>query len=210
MPKQKVVPKGLLIIGFGGHARAVADVALASGVGKLIFLDANARDGEAFLGFPVLREFTDHLPDGWAVFAASGRADYRQTSIDQWMSQAPIATLIAPTATIGVGSEIGQGSFIGHHAHVGPMAKIGSGCIINTGAVVEHECVIGDFAHISVNAVVAGRSRVGSNSMIGAGAVVIDGVTVGSGLIVGAGATVCKNIEIPGTYVGTPARLLNR
>jgi UDP-N-acetylbacillosamine N-acetyltransferase len=39
---------GLLILGFGGHARSVADVAIASGITQLCFIDANAKPNESF------------------------------------------------------------------------------------------------------------------------------------------------------------------
>lgn len=200
---------GLLIFAFGGHARSVADVALAMGVEALCFVDNKAREGETFMGFPVVAEWDAALPDGWSVFSAMGDNKRRQKQCKLINSAGwPLATLVAPSATVGVGSIIGPGCLIGHHAHVGPAAKIGMGCIINTGAIVEHECVVADFAHISVNATVAGRSRVGRFSMIGAGATVIDNVEVAEDVLVGAGGLVLRSIQAPGVYVGTPIHKL--
>lgn len=202
---------GLLVFGFGGHARSVGDIALATGIGQLCFVDANAKEGESFLRFPVLKEWNQELPTGWQAFSAIGDALRRQQYCERIGAQGwPLATLIAPTATIGAGVEIGQGSLIAHHSHLGPMVTVGGGCIINTAAVVEHECLIGDFTHVSVNAAVAGRCVVGRNVMIGAGAVVKDGVEITDNVIVGAGAVVCRNIEQPGVYVGVPARCLKK
>jgi len=64
--------KGLRIYGFGGHARSIADVAIASGIEQLVFADLNAHDDESFLGFPVIKTFDDSPPDGWQCFAAAG------------------------------------------------------------------------------------------------------------------------------------------
>jgi len=44
----------LLILGFGGHARSVADVALSSGMPCLRFYDVSARVGEQFNDFPAI------------------------------------------------------------------------------------------------------------------------------------------------------------
>ncbi|WP_460079528.1 acetyltransferase [Pseudomonas sp. H3_H05] len=198
---------GLLILGFGGHARAVADVALASGIKQLRFIDSNARQNEAFGEFSVLRSWDEELPEGWSVIPASGDGLSRQTQCD-WVTGRgwPLATLISPTATIGTGAKIGLGTFVAHHAHVGPMAFVGVGCIVNTGAIVEHECVIDDFTHISIKAAVAGRSRVGSFCFIGAGATVIDGIKICDDVTLGAGACAHRDIERPGVYVGVPAK----
>lgn len=199
--------QGLLILGFGGHARSVADVALAAGFSSLLFIDDNAREGENFLGHPVQRDFSGPLPEGWQCLPASGDNDRRRRQIEAIKETGwPLATLVSPTATLGAGASIGPGSFVAHHAHVGPMARIGIGAIINTGAAVEHECAVGDYVHVSVNATLAGRSRLGDFVFLCAGATVIDGVAVGSGITIGAGGVVIEGIEQTGTYVGVPAR----
>lgn len=203
-------PKGLLILGFGGHARVVADIAIASGIVDFCFIDPNARAGENFLGHPVLTAWDANLPDGWQAFSAAGDNILRQGHCELIKSRAwSLARLLAPSATIGVGATIMEGCLVAQHAHVGPMATIGTGCIINTGAVVEHESSVGDFSHISVHSTVAGRSRIGRFAMIGAGAAVIDGIEIGDSVIVGAGAVVHRSIAEPGTYVGVPARRLD-
>ncbi|MBS0583230.1 MAG: NeuD/PglB/VioB family sugar acetyltransferase [Proteobacteria bacterium] len=203
------VPSGLLIHGFGGHARSVADIALAAGIAQLLFVDANARPGESLHGFEVRREWSGPLPQGWAVFSASGNGDTRRRHVAGFReARLPIATLVAPNATLGLGSRIGAGTLVARSAHVGPDAVIGEGCILNTGALVEHECTIGDYTHVSVNASIAGRSRIGALCMVGAGAVVVDGVDVCDGVTVGAGAVVVRPITVAGVYAGVPARVL--
>ncbi len=199
--------EGLFILGFGGHARSVADVALASGISDIIFFDDNARENETFAGFAVKNGLPLSLPAGWACMPASGDNHKRKTQIAM-AEQAgwAIATLISPTSSIGIGAYIGAGSFIGQHAHIGPMASVGKGCIINTGAAVEHECKVGRYAHISVNATVAGRSTVGDFCFVGAGATIIDGIAVCDDVVLGAGSTAIENISHPGNYVGVPAR----
>jgi len=199
---------GIYFLGFGGHARSVADVALAVGVNDMIFVDARARPGETFAGFATLTSLPVPLAAGWTLFPAMGENLARKAAFGHHDHMPP--KLISPTATIGILAEVGPGTLVGHHAHIGPAAVIGRGVIINTGAVVEHECQVGDFSHISVNATVAGRTRIGSNVFVGAGATVIDKISICDDVIVGAGATVVDHILTPGTYVGTPARLLDR
>ncbi|MNN12562.1 UDP-N-acetylbacillosamine N-acetyltransferase [compost metagenome] len=196
----------LLILGFGGHARSVADVALACGYRQIIFIDQNARKGETFAGFPVLKSVVENLSSDWDGFPASGDGGRRQSQCDEIRKMGLVlATIISPAATLGPDCTIYEGSFVGHHAHIGPAARIGTGCIVNTAAVVEHECTVGDFSHISVNSTMAGRSSIGSHCMLGAGAILIDGISIGNDVIIGAGGVVHRSISQPGTYVGVPA-----
>lgn len=195
----------LCVLGFGGHARSVADVALAAGVEDLVFIDANARPGESFAGFPALSSFEQRPADRLLTyFPALGDNLLRQGLIGD--ASLPFVTLISPTASIGRQSVVGMAVLIAHHAHVGPSAAIGMGAIINTGAIVEHESVVGDFSHVAVNAAVGGRSRLGRRVLLGAGAVVINGISVCDDVLIGAGSTVVADILEAGTYVGSPAR----
>lgn len=201
-------PEGLIIWGFGGHARSVADVALAMGIMQLRFIDPAARDAETFLGHPVLAEWDEPLPQGWAVFSAAGDNHRRQRHIEHAQrSDWPLATLIAPGASLGIDCQIAPGCFIGHQVHIGPQARIGLGCIINSGAIVEHESVAGAFSHVAVNATVAGRATLGVNNFIGAGATVIDSIILADHVQLGAGAVAVDNLQHPGLYLGIPARL---
>jgi UDP-N-acetylbacillosamine N-acetyltransferase len=197
----------LIIFGFGGHARSVANVALSQGFTQLVFLESTAKPGENFLGHRVVSSL-EQIDASWAVaHPASGDGVKRKAQCEQIAELGlALVSVVSPSANIGVGSVIADGSFIGDMSHVGPMARIGTGCILNTGSVVEHECVVGDFTHVSVNSTVAGRSRVGEFSMLGAGSVVIDGVSIAGRVTVGAGAVVIRDIVESGTYVGTPAK----
>ncbi len=201
---------GLLILGFGGHARSVAGVAIAAGYQSLRFIDANAQEGEQFLGFPVERSYGGPLPTGWSALPASGDNHQRHQQILSILEAGwTLDTLIAPNATVSVGATIGAGCFIAHHAHIGPMATIGMGCIINTGAIVEHDCTVGNYSHVSVNSSMAGRCHLGDFVLLGTGATIIDKMTIASEITIGAGGVVTASLSRPGTYVGIPVRPLS-
>lgn len=201
-------PKGLIIFGFGGHARSVADVATVMGIMNLRFIDSAARDNERYLDHPVEADWEQELPTGWAVFSASGNNGQRRAHLEEAQRRGwPVATLIAPSASLGASCRISPGCFIGQHAHIGPRAHIAEGCIINTGAIVEHESRVGEYSHVAVNATVAGRSAIGADNFIGAGATVIDGVSLTDRVQLGAGAVATRNLTAAGLYLGIPARL---
>lgn len=200
--------KGLYILGFGGHARSVADVATSAGWNDFVFVDRNAQPGEQFHSFEVVSNFPALINPGWKAFPAAGDNCRRRDQVGG--AKTELATVISPKTTVGLGAIIGKATLVCHGVHIGPNARIGCGVILNTHSVIEHEVEIGDFSHISVNATVAGRTCVGANVMVGAGAVVIDSVKVCDDVIIGAGAVVVSDITKPGTYVGVPARRIDK
>lgn len=196
----------LVFIGFGGHARSVADVALAIGFKKIAFIDSNARPEETFLGFPVSSKYPQDLN---LCFPGAGD-NYRreQQTIEAIQKNWPLATIVSQKAAQGHGSIIEEGTFVGNFAHIGPMVTVGKACIINTGAIVEHDCTIGAFSHISVNTTIAGKVSIGRHVFVGAGATVRDGVSITDDVIIGAGACVVNDLTCAGVYTGVPAKLV--
>lgn len=195
------------MFGCGGHARSVADVALAAGYSELLFVDPAARDGETLAGARVVRTFD---PSFGAQAAIIGVGDNRKRVAlfaEARHLGLPLPPLVAPNATIGLAATIGEGTFIGRGAHVGPFVRVGEDAIVNTHAVIDHDSQVGAHVHIAVNASITGGCRVGDFAMIGAGAVLRDGVHVCAEAIIGAGAVVVADIIEPGVYVGVPARL---
>lgn len=116
------------------------------------------------------------------------------------------ATIIHPSATIGLGVEIEEGTVVMANASINANAKIGKNAIINTGAIIEHDNQIGDYVHVSPNGTLCGTVTVGEKTHIGAVAVIKNNIQIASNCIIGVGAAVVKDIEEPGTYVGVPAK----
>jgi UDP-N-acetylbacillosamine N-acetyltransferase len=202
-------PLGLVLLGFGGHSRSVADVALAAGYSRLLFVDENARDGEVFLEFPVQSTMPLRAGD-WVYMPCAGNNLRRLVQVRELQAASlPLTSIVSPSATVGRGAVVGPGCFIGHHAHVGPLTRLGAGCIINTGAVVEHDCMIGQGTHVSVHSCIAGYCKVGDRSFLGAGSAVIDKVSITCDVTVGAGGVVVSAIDSPGVYAGVPVRRIS-
>lgn len=204
--------KRLLIFGCSGHGKVVWDLAKKSKrYGSICFLDDNfqakAMMGAAFLGG---REFSD-FRDGDELVAAIGNGRVRSDIQEYFAGKGiKIATLVHPNSTIGAHVKLGEGTVVMAGAVINSGTKIGEGAIINTASSVDHDCRVGRFCHVAVGAHVAGGVRLGSYSWIGAGAVVSNHVSVCKNCLVGAGAVVVRDLMEPGTYVGVPARKMQR
>lgn len=191
----------LTIIGASGHGRVVADIARLTGYNVIEFLDDNSELSTCG-GYPVVGK-TNKVVDG-DVFVAIGNADTRE----RLFHSRKLITLIHPSAVIADDVEIGDGTVLMAGVVVNSGAKIGRGCIINTSSSVDHDCIINDFVHVSVGAHLCGTVNVGEMTWVGAGSIVSNNVNICSNCMIGAGTVVIKNLEIPGTYIGVPARLI--
>lgn len=201
----------LLIIGANGHGKVVLDIALKLNKYKeIVFLDDNENIEEC-MGKAVIgntKKLSQYI-DEYDMVVAIGNALIRKRILDNIFEaggSAPI--LIHPSAIIGMNVEIEKGTVIMAGAIINPLVKIGVGCIVNTGATIDHDCIIGDYVHVSVGSHLAGTVTVGDNTWIGIGAVVNNNVTIGSNIMIGAGGVVIKDIELAGTYLGVPAKML--
>lgn len=197
----------VVIIGAGGHAKVIADIIVKNNDKLLGFLDDNKK-GIVLADYSVIGKVNnciDYIDEAEFIVAIGDNAIRKNISERfklKWY------TAIHPSAQIGLGCEIGEGTVIMANAVINSDTKIGKHCIINTAAIVDHENSVGDFVHISPNATLCGAVMVGECTHIGAGAIVRNGISIGDDIIVGAGATVVKNIIEQGKYVGVPAKII--
>lgn len=201
------IEKTLVIIGASGHGRVVADIAKKKGYSNILFFDDNSLLTECG-GYPVIgtsSEICRYKDSDFIV--AIGNASIRQKLIEQIQKmKIRLVTLVHPNTVIGENTSLGDGTVVMAGVVINPGSRIGRGCIINTCASVDHDCVIGNYAHVSVGAHIAGTVMIGDRTWIGAGATVSNNIEIVGDCMIGAGAVVINNIRDSATYVGVPAR----
>lgn len=201
MPEKKV-----MIIGASGHGKVIADIIHQSGDQVMGFLDDDPTKKEIHQ-IPVLGkiEDTQKYKDDFCFIIGIGDNQIRK-EIAESNPALNYYTAIHPTAVIGEGVRIGNGTAVMAGVVINVDADIGEHCIINTSAVIEHECVIGDYTHISPQACLCGNVHVGEECHIGAGVTVINNLSICLKCTIGIGAVVVSNIEKQGIYIGNPAK----
>ena len=207
--------KPLILIGGGGHCKSVIEAAESIGREIMGILDLPEYIGSNCLGYKIIGN-DDDIPkyvDDCEFIITLGFIKNPMPRIRLHRlvekSGGKFATIIASTAHVSKHAEIGDGSVILHHATVNAGAKIGHGCIINTAANIEHDVTVGDYCHVSTGAMVNGNCQIGNSCFIGSGVVVVNGISIVNECIVGAGSLVSRNIEMSGTYIGTPIRRIS-
>ena len=197
----------LVIIGAGGNGKVLADIAQLNGYKKIIFLD----DGKAggYCGtYCVLGPVKDagNYPDADFIVSIGNSAIREKFQCELIQQGLHVTILIHPASVVAKDTVIGPGCAIMAGAVVNPGAVLGAGVIVNTCSSVDHDCRIGDYAHISVGAHVAGTVNIGEHTWIGAGATIGNNLNITSNCMIGAGAVVVRDIIESGTYIGVPAR----
>ena len=87
---------------------------------------------------------------------------------------------------------ISEGTCIDHHCHIAHGAKIGKHNTLANGCIIEGSCEVGDY------------------NTFGAGVIVQTKVKIGSHCIFGSGAVVTKDVPDGETWIGNPARKLEK
>lgn len=182
----------LLIVGAGGHGKAVAEAALLSGAcQQACFVDDRWPHVESICGIPVignLESLTTLATTVDGAIAAVGNNALREA----WQAKIthagiPLQSIVHPRAWVSPSATIGPGSAIMPLAVIGTEARLGSGVIINAGAVVDHDATVEDFAHLGVGCNLAGGVRVKAGAWLQAGCSAGYGVVIEPGHVVAPG-----------------------
>jgi UDP-perosamine 4-acetyltransferase len=205
----------VIIAGAGGHGRVVLDILRAAGEHAVVgFLDANVDlHGTEVGGVPVLGHL-NALPKlrsqgvrGAVVAIGDNRV---RRSYAQKLAAAGVELINAvhPSAVISPSASLGRNLVIAAGAIVCTDARVADSAILNTAASADHECAIGEAAHVAPGVRLAGRVTVGEGALVGIGASVLPCLTIGPFAVIGGGALVHRDVPAGATVVGVPARVV--
>jgi acetyltransferase-like isoleucine patch superfamily enzyme len=101
---------------------------------------------------------------------------------------------------------VGSGTFIAPYSCLLSGSKIGQHCIIETYCLLAHHSSIDDRTHLHAGVMIAGKTSIGKNCEFNFKSSVLNGLSICDNIELGAMSCITKNIDLPGKYVGTPAR----
>jgi UDP-perosamine 4-acetyltransferase len=203
----------LLLVGAGGHAKVVIELVRAAGMYEVIGLIDRNLKGSLILGVPIVGSDIDlanfrHQGINHA-FVGIGN-NQRRLQMGRYLRQIgfEIVNAISPAAVISVSVKLGRGIAVMAGAVINAEARIDDFSIINTHASVDHDCWVGEGAHVAPGSTLAGNVRIGTLAFVGAGASVIPGTNIGENAVVGAGACVIRDVPTGASAWGVPARIV--
>lgn len=195
----------LVIYGAGGFGRETATTARCDHR-EIMFLSDSPVD-ESLRGCVIARDQV--LPDDDVVIAVASSAIRRKL----WVHFARFGMVVAPTAVLGEGIEIGEGAIVRDYSFLSGSARIGRHFHGNLYCDVSHDCVIGDFVTFAPRVCCNGNIEIGDGAYIGAGALLRNGqpgrpLRIGRNAIVGMGAVVTRDVPDQAVVYGNPARIV--
>jgi sugar O-acyltransferase (sialic acid O-acetyltransferase NeuD family) len=200
----------LFIIGAGGHANSVAEVANAAGFTIVAFVSPIAEDDQ-YLGFELLRSLPADIALRSELIAIAIGANFLREQV--WsnlcnsLQLSRFPALIHPSASIATSAKIGAGTTIHQNSVVGPSTTIGNFCTVNTSSSIDHNCIMEDFSSIGPGAHIGGGVVIGERSHISIGATLSHNIHIGRDSVVGAGSCAIHSIADCVVSVGTPSRV---
>lgn len=205
----------VVVIGAGGHAKVVIELIREAGDHEVCgLLDADPSPRQV-LGVPVIGD-DDVLPrlrsEGIAhAFVALGdnrlrveigrKAEAMGFSLVNAISRAAV---LSPSVRLGAGVAVMAGAVVNAETCIEDMV------VVNTNAGVDHDCLLGEGAHVGPGSALAGGVQIGRLAFLGVGTRTIPGVSIGEGAVIGAGACVVSDIPAYVLAYGSPARTIRR
>ncbi len=207
----------IILVGGGGHCKSCIEVIEDEGVYDIKgIIDLPNLLGTKTMGYSVIGN-DDELPkfivQGYSFLISMGHLGNanRRNQLFEHISSlgGNLPIIIAPSAFVSKRAKIQNGTIIMHQCIVNADSSIGSNCIVNNKSLIEHESSIGNHCHIATGTIVNGNCTVGLESFLGSGTILKNGISISRKAIIGAGSLVVKNIEMPGTYIGSPVNKIN-
>ena len=206
----------LFILGTGGQARDLADLADALGY-RTVFVTRDAATIATWTGADEIVDEQTVLMQAAGEAFAIGVGDNRTRAAIAARLRGTLRfpSLIHPETSFGRGSraavEAAAGTVVFAGARFTSNLMCGDFCTVNLAATISHDVELGDFANLSPGASIAGNVRIGEGAWIGVRAAVNQGtddrkLEIGAWTTIGSGAAVIRDCEADSVYVGVPAR----
>lgn len=206
----------IFVFGASGHAKVVIDIIERQELHDIIFLvdDDHVLKGTEFYGYQVIGGKTEllevrHQISGGIVAIGS---NWARNAVATWLEANgfKLCSAVHPSAQLGRGVKIGNGTVVMAGAVINSDASIGNNVIINTRSSIDHDCTISDGVHIAPGSTLCGSVKVGAGTFVCASATIIPNILIGTNVTIGAGSTVVRNVEDGVTVVGSPAASVRR
>jgi len=203
----------IAIIGAGGHARETALLLQQCGISRDaiagFFVDDRYWTETAVEGFPLLRigDFDTGRHD---AVVAIGDSRARRAVVEGLPPSTRFPGFVHPSVIAPADVAIAEGVILHAGCIVTTNVTLGRHVQLNRGTQVGHDSVLEAFCTTAPGAVISGNCHVGADAYLGAMSCIRERQTIGAGAMVGMGAVVVSDVPPDSTYVGNPARPLQR
>jgi sugar O-acyltransferase (sialic acid O-acetyltransferase NeuD family) len=203
--------KQIALIGAGGFAKEVAEVAQLTGYEVVACYSAEPGNfASIHRGYldELAREKAEYAGVALAVGAYDRRSLKRRRALIEWIDEREISAIpmVAPTAILAEGVVVERGAFVGHGVTLGVDARVRAFSLINMGAIIGHDAIIGERVVVAPGAFIGGASSVGSDTIVGPLAKVLQGISIGADVMLGIGCLALRSLPDGSTVWPRPER----
>lgn len=150
-------------------------------------------------------------PTEYEVLVAVGDSFLRKDLIGRLPKETKYFTFIHKSAQIlGNDIEIGEGSIICAGTIITTNCVLGNHVHLNLQTTIGHDCRIGNYFTTAPGVKISGNNEIGECVYIGTNASTKQKLKISDNVVVGMNAAVVKDIFESGTYVGVPAKKINK
>lgn len=199
----------VVLIGYGRHAVSVISTLTSAGRKIAGYTDLEPVSENPFniQYFGKDEQYLSNPDESAEHFCTIGENAVRERLQEKYTNKGlSFTNIIHPTAFVEKTVKLGNGIFIGAMSYVNGLTRIGDGAIINNHVNIDHDCVIGNYAHLAPGTCLTGNVLVGPRSFLGCGCRVIPETIIESDAVVGAGSLVIRNVKSGQTVYGHPAK----
>lgn len=193
----------LLIIGAGGQAREMRQLATVTGIATTTPTWLVDREDE-----DRVLDLISYADSSYQIVLGLGHPDQRLRAWRKWRTVTGDGwvSLVHPRADVGDSTRIGAGATIASGVVTTCDIVLEDGVLLNYNVTIGHDVRIGVCSVINPGATISGGVTVGEGVLVGTGANVLEGITIGDGATVGAGAVLTKDVPAGEVFAGVPAR----
>lgn len=161
--------KKVLLYGYGGHAKVLAELLLEDGATWVgVFDDKDIETSSDHIEY--LGKYSPNIHPELKVIIAIGNNVVREKLAKE--IKHPFFSFIHKSAFVSSSAKIHKGTVVLQNAIIQSNTIIGEHCIVNIQASVDHDTIINDFVHIAPHSYVGSNSTVNSRQNVHAGEIV--------------------------------------
>lgn len=134
--------------------------------------------------------------------------NFRKLIFDKYIGSIPFGTIIHTSCYVDKSAIIKEGCFLLPGCILDRNVYLNENVLLNTGCVIAHDSIIESNTFLSPCVSVAGFVNIGECCNIGINTTIIDNINISSNVQTGGGSVIIRNIDLPGLYVGNPARFV--
>ena len=201
------------IIGTGGFAREVLQLALDIQKSDKKFDKINFIIFDDFFE----NEYVDKIKvikvsncnfKNTKIVIATGDPITKKRILNKLPSGVQFTSLISPLAFIANDFECNEGTIIMPFSYISCNVKLGLHAHINSHCTIGHDTNIGDYFTAACSVMISGNNNISESCYFGMNSSTRQGISICDNVTIGLNSGVVKDIIKPGTYIGTPSKLL--